>query len=145
METLLEKIKNAINNDYLIYDIYFDKSKEILTILIENKNLEELITIDDCTKVSNIVNEILDQNDDQIKYLDVSSVGIKKPLRTIDHFANYIGDEIFIKLKKNSKTKLQSEINIIQDVKDNQVLIDGHLINLNEIKEANLINKEFND
>ena len=61
---------------------------------------EEGINLEDCEKVSNEINEILDQAD-YIKeqyFLEVSSPGIERILRKDKHLKQNIGKEVEVKL-----------------------------------------------
>jgi len=57
---------------------------------------ERGISVEDCAKISRIAGDLLDVADlIQVPYhLEVSSPGIDRPLRKLDHFQKYIGDII---------------------------------------------------
>ena len=58
------------------------------------------ITVDDCERVSRAVSELLDAEDPVPgQYtLEVSSPGLDRPLRTPEHFAPYVGADVFVEL-----------------------------------------------
>ena len=58
------------------------------------------ITVDDCERVSRAVSELLDAADPVPgQYaLEVSSPGLDRPLRTPEHFAPYVGADVFVEL-----------------------------------------------
>ena len=58
------------------------------------------ITVDDCERVSRAVSELLDAADPVPgQYaLEVSSPGLDRPLRTPEHFAPYVGRNVFVEL-----------------------------------------------
>jgi len=58
------------------------------------------ITVDDCERVSRAVSELLDAEDPvPWQYtLEVSSPGLDRPLRTPEHFAPYVGRNVFVEL-----------------------------------------------
>ena len=107
MTKLEEKIENLLkpiieNLGYNLFDvIYVKEAKDYyLRIFIDN---EKGISIDDCEKVSNAINDILDEKD-YIKeqyFLEVSSAGLERVLRKDEHLKSNIGNEIEIKLFKN--------------------------------------------
>jgi len=104
VETLVkDKIENL---GYSIYDIEYVKegSDYYLRIYIDN---EKGIDLDDCEKVSNEINDILDTVDIKEQYyLEVSSPGIERKIRKEKHLAQNIGNKIEIKLfKKDAKGK----------------------------------------
>ena len=75
-----------------------------LRIFIDN---DKGISLDDCEKVSNEINEILDKAD-YIKeqyYLEVSSPGIERVLRKDKHLEQNIGEQINIKLFKKDENE----------------------------------------
>ena len=95
-ELLEDKIKNL---GYELYDVeYVKEGKEYyLRIYIDNENG---INLEDCEKVSNEINEDLDQ-EDLIKeqyFLEVSSPGVERILRKDKHLQANIGNKVQIKL-----------------------------------------------
>jgi len=107
IENLLE---NEVNNlGYDLYDVeYIKEGKEyFLRIYIDSENG---ISLEDCEKVSNGINELLDKAD-YIKeqyFLEVSSPGVERILRKEKHFNENINKKIVIKLFKpiNGKKEL---------------------------------------
>lgn len=86
---------------YELYDIEYVKEGQnyFLRVYIDNQNG---INLEDCEKVSNGINDILDEAN-YIKeqyFLEVSSPGIERILRKDKHLEKYIGTEIEVKLFK---------------------------------------------
>lgn len=108
IEEKVEKlIKSKIENiGYEIYDIEYVKEGTNYYLRIYIDKEERGINIEDCEKVSNEINETLEQAD-YIKeqyYLEVSSPGIERIIRKNEHLEKNIGKTIQIKLfKKNEK------------------------------------------
>lgn len=107
-EKVEELLKDKIENiGYELYDVEYIKEgpNYYLRIYIDN---EKGIDLNDCEKVSNEINETLDQADyikDQY-YLEVSSPGIERILRKEKHLEKNIGKQVEIKLyKKDNKGK----------------------------------------
>ena len=75
------------------------------------------ITIDDCQAVSERMSDILDKQDpiQQSYYLEVSSPGLDRPLKTERDFVKYKGEEV--------------EVKLFQPI-DGQKLFEGELIGL---------------
>lgn len=106
MANIEEKTEKLINETviklgYELYDIeYVKEGKDyFLRIYIDSKNG---IDLNDCEKVSNSINEILDK-EDYIKeqyFLEVSSPGIERVLRKEKHLKDNIENEIQVKLFK---------------------------------------------
>lgn len=113
VENLLEK---EINNlGYELYDVEYAKEGKdyFLRIYIDNENG---IDLNDCEKISNLVNDILDEAD-YIKeqyFLEVSSPGIERILRKNKHFKQNLNNKVEIKLFKPINGKKE----IIGNLKD---------------------------
>ena len=93
-------------NDHKIYRIYITS--------------EEPVTLDKCTEVTKIISPILDLEPPVSGeyFLEVSSPGIDRQLKSIDHFKHSVGDLVKIKLSDGSKLKAK-----ILGVEDNTVTL----------------------
>src|SRR5699024_107869 len=58
------------------------------------------VDLDDCTRVSEKASEQLDKYDpiQAAYFLEVSSPGAEKPLKTIDDFQRHIGENVYVSL-----------------------------------------------
>lgn len=112
MAKIEEKIEQLVKNPieklgYSLYDVEYVKEgpEYYLRIYIDK---ESGIDLNDCEKVSNEINEILDKAD-YIKeqyYLEVSSPGIERKLRKDKHLEQNISKNVEIKLfKKDNNGK----------------------------------------
>ena len=102
VESLLKEKIEAIG--YELYDVEYSKEGKnyFLRIFIDKP---EGIDLNDCEKVNNEIDEILDEAD-YIKeqyFLEVSSPGIERIIRKEKHLKKYIGHENNIKLFKKDK------------------------------------------
>jgi ribosome maturation factor RimP len=59
----------------------------------------DLVTVDDCEKVTRQLQYALETVDADYARLEVSSPGVDRPLKTPDHFARFVGEEVAITLK----------------------------------------------
>ena len=59
----------------------------------------ELITVDDCEKVTRQLQYVLEVEGLEYSRLEVSSPGLDRPLRNAAHYARFAGQEIDITLK----------------------------------------------
>ena len=107
-EKVEQLVKDPIENiGYSLYDVEYVKEgpEYYLRIYIDK---ESGIDLNDCEKVSNEINEILDKAD-YIKeqyYLEVSSPGIERKLRKDKHLEQNISKNVEIKLfKKDNNGK----------------------------------------
>ena len=113
VETLIASKINDLG--YELYDVEYAKEGKdyYLRIFIDKPNG---IDLNDCEKVSDGINEILDEAD-YIKeqyFLEVSSPGIERVLRKEKHFENNIGNLVEVKLFKS----IDKEKKIIGNLKE---------------------------
>ncbi len=84
---------------YELYDVeYIKEGKEYhLCIYIEKNGIMEIA---DCEKVNNAIEPILDDVDliKEQYFLEVSSSGLEKKLRKLEHYEKQIGNKIEVKL-----------------------------------------------
>lgn len=121
IEKLLEK--TITNLGYELYDVRYEKEGKnyYLRIIIDKP---EGIDINDCEKVNNEINEILDEADyikDQY-FLEVSSPGVERVLRKEKHFMKQLGKEISIKLFK-PVNKQKELIGTLEEYNSNNILL----------------------
>ncbi len=99
-ETVREAITPTVTDlGYTIWDIVYSKigADYHLEITIDSENG---INIDDCEKVHRAIDPILDECDpiEGFYYLEVSSPGIERELRTREHIEWSIGERVEAKL-----------------------------------------------
>ena len=143
VSSLIEPIIENIG--YSLYDLlYVKEGKDFyLRVVIEKA---EGIDINDCEKVNDAINDILDEADyikDQY-FLEVSSPGVERVLRKDKHFEAQIGNEIYLKLFKSVNGL--KEIQGILEAFDGGVLtlnLDGDLIKI-ENKDIAVARTVFN-
>lgn len=145
VKSLVEKTINDLG--YRLYDVIYSKEgkENHLRIFIDN---DKGISLDDCETVNNAITDMLDDAD-YIKeqyFLEISSPGIERLIRTDEHLKENIGNEIVVKLfegingEKEVKGVLESfddEIINLDDKENNKLI----MINRNNIA---LIKKYFN-
>lgn len=107
VESLLKEKIEAIG--YELYDVEYSKEGKnyFLRIFIDKP---EGIDLNDCEKVNNEIDEILDEAD-YIKeqyFLEVSSPGIERIIRKEKHLKKYIGHEIILSYLKKIKTETKN-------------------------------------
>lgn len=112
VETLIKPTIEKIGYD--LYDVEYAKEGKnyFLRVFIDKP---EGIDLEDCEKVNDSINDLLDEAD-YIKeqyFLEVSSPGIERVLRKDKHIAQNIGKEIQVKLFKkdeNGKKEYQGTL-----------------------------------
>ena len=109
MSKVEEKVENLIKKKiedlgYSLYDVEYSKEGKdyYLNIYIDKENG---IDLNDCEKVNNEINPILDKEDivKEKYFLVVSSPGIERILRKDRHLEENIGEEVNIKLFKKDE------------------------------------------
>lgn len=95
-----EVIEPTVNGlGYKIWDVTYQKlgADYHLEITIDSENG---INIDDCEKVHRAIDPILDEYDfiEGFYYLEVSSPGIERELRTEEHIRASVGQRVEVKL-----------------------------------------------
>lgn len=122
VEQLIEKTINELG--YELYDIeYAKEGKDYFLRIFIDKN--EGIDLNDCEKVNDAVNPILDAAD-YIKeqyFLEISSPGIERTLRKDKHLKQNIGEKVEIKLFKPIN-KQKNIIGILKDYNAEQIEIE---------------------
>lgn len=123
-----EKIKNDL--EQIIESLGFELA-DISTPIVGGRLVVKVfifsdngVTLDDCAVVSRNISEILDK-DDPIsgRYtLEVSSLGLGRPLITVRDFERRIGEKVRITYKENEKSKVVE--GILLDCKDNFIRLD---------------------
>ncbi len=99
-ETVREAVEPTITGlGYDIWDITYSKvgADYHLEITIDSK---DGINIEDCERVHRAIDPILDECDpiEGFYYLDVSSPGVERELRTEEHIARSVGEKVRAKL-----------------------------------------------
>ena len=123
VESLIkEKIENL---GYELYDVEYVKEAKnfFLRVYIQSSNG---ISLEDCEKVSNEINEPLDKANiiSEAYFLEVSSTGVEKVLRKDKHLEANIGEKVEIKLFKKDDKRNKNYIGILKSFNDLQIQIE---------------------
>ena len=120
-ETVREAVEPTITGlGYDIWDITYSKigADYHLEITID---CEAGINIEDCEKVHRAIDPILDECDpiEGFYYLDVSSPGVERELRTEEHIRRSVGERVRAKLfvAKEGKKTITGTLSAFQDGK----------------------------
>ena len=123
VETLIkEKIENL---GYDLYDVEYAKEAKnyFLRIYIDSENG---ISLEDCEKVSNEINDPLDKSNivTEAYFLEVSSPGVEKVLRKDKHLQANIGEEVEVKLFKKDENGNKSYIGNLKSFNEREIVIE---------------------
>lgn len=113
---------------YNLYDVEYSKEGKnyFLRIFIDK---EAGIDLNDCEKVNNEINDLLDTAD-YIKeqyFLEVSSPGIERILRKDIHLKQNIGEEIEISLFKKDENGNKNYVGILKDFTEEEIVIENNI------------------
>ena len=125
-DTVREAIEPAVNElGYRIWDILYSKvgADYHLEVTIDS---DAGINIDDCEKVHRRIDPILDEVDpiEGFYYLEVSSPGIERELRTDAHILASIGQKVEAKLF-TAKDGKKTYVGILREFREDGITIDG--------------------
>lgn len=144
MTSLEKKIEDLVkpiieNLGYKVYDVMYQKEGKdnYLRIFIDK---ESGIDLNDCEKVNDSINDILDEKD-YIKaqyYLEISSPGLERNLRRDEQFLESIGKKVEVHLY-NSVNKSKVITGILNEFSENDILIDDIKIDKSNIASAKTI------
>ena len=102
------------------------------------------VSLEDCERVSHEISTLLDVSDviAQAYTLEVSSPGLNRPLRSIDHFRRFIGQEAKVKLKRGIDGRRNFTGKIVQVEEPDNVIIEASgtcfKLPLSDLDKANL-------
>lgn len=126
VESLIkEKIENI---GYDLYDVEYSKEGKNYFLRIFIDKLEG-IDLNDCEKVNDEINELLDEAN-YIKeqyFLEVSSPGIERVLRKDKHLEKNIGKEVNIKLFKKDENGKKEYQGILKGFNENTIIIENDI------------------
>lgn len=145
MASIESKIENLIQKKveeigYDLYDIEYVKEGKnyFLRVYIDN---EKGISLEDCEKVSNEINPLLDEANiiTEQYFLEVSSPGIERVLRKDKHLEKNIGKEIEIKLFKKDEKGNKIYTGILNDFNEEKIKIEEEEIPRKDIAQIKTI------
>ena len=124
-DAVRELIEPTVNDlGYMIWDVLYSKigADYHLEITIDK---EGGIDIDDCEKVHRAIDPIIDEADpiEDFYYLEVSSPGLERELRTDDHINACLGEAVEAKLFAAHEGR-KSVVGILESYEDRNVTID---------------------
>jgi ribosome maturation factor RimP len=131
-DTVREAIEPTVSElGYSIWDITYQKvgADYHLEITIDSK---DGINIEDCEKVHRAIDPILDEIDpiEGFYYLDVSSPGLEREIRTDEHIAAMVGAKVEAKLYAARDGK--------KSIIGSLVGLDGDLVVINDGEDVKL-------
>ena len=130
MASIEEKVTKLVEpiiekSGYELYDVEYAKEGKnyFLRIFIDS---EKGIDLNDCEKVNDAVNDILDK-ENYIKeqyFLEISSPGIERVLRKDKHLEQNIGKDINVKLFKKDENSAKEYLGTLKEFNQNEIIIE---------------------
>ena len=137
LETLIEKLVTQLG--YELVDFETVNGGQILRIFIDKG---DLIDIEDCTKVSNHVNNVLSvETDYDYERLEVSSPGLDRVIKKLNDFDRFKGQKVKIKTRFAIENRKNFK-GILSGTKSESIMIEvdneSFLIEFDNIDKARL-------
>ena len=133
MASIEEKVTKLVepiieNLGYELYDVEYAKEGKnyFLRIFIDN---EKGIDLNDCEKVNDAVNDILDK-ENYIKeqyFLEISSPGIERVLRKDKHLEKNIGEDVNVKLFKKDENGKKEYQGILKQYNEEKIELEEEI------------------
>ena len=151
MSKIEEKVESLIkdkieNIGYELYDVeYVKEGKDYyLRIFIDSPNG---IDLNDCEKVNNEINDLLDEADyiKETYFLEVSSPGVERVLKKDKHLEANIGTEVNVKLFKKDDLGKKEYKGILKNFDKEKIIlkVEGKNIDI-ERKNISQIKTVYN-
>jgi len=141
LQALIEPNVVALGYEFVGIEYLIQGKHSLLRIYIDSGNG---ITLDDCTQVSHQISGLLDV-EDVIKgqfNLEVSSPGLDRPLFTLEHFQQYVGKEIKVRLSMSVENR-RKFVGRLCAVNGNDIVLNVENaeihVNYDNIEKANLV------
>jgi ribosome maturation factor RimP len=130
-----EIVKQIVeDNGFRLYDIEIteEQGHKYYRIYIQ-KSDGSSVNLDECAEINRIISPIFDVEDpiNESYFLEVSSPGVERPLKKLEHFQNSIGEKVKVTMKDGSKI-----IGKLQDVTDEKINVKNKIIPFSNIKKA---------
>lgn len=154
LETLLKPVVEDLGCELWACEYIFQGKHSVLRIYIDKP---EGIHIEDCERVSREVSVLLDVQSpitDALKNytLEVSSPGLDRPLLKEEHFREYTGHHILVKLRNPVDKRRKLTGKLVKVCDDGMIVLEEHdgkknsqpvsqMILMADIVKANIIDK----
>jgi len=130
-----QMIKEIVeDNGFKLYDIEISEENgyKYYRIFIQKPD-NNSVNLDECAEINRIISPIFDVEEpmSEAYFLEVSSPGIERPLKTTENFKNSIGEKVKITMTDGSKI-----IGKLQDVTDEKINVKNKIIPFSNIKKA---------
>ncbi|MCJ8342293.1 MAG: ribosome maturation factor RimP [Cetobacterium sp.] len=152
LETTLPKLEKIVvpaveEFGLSLVDLEFVQEGGYLYVRVYVEKEDGDITLEDCAKLSQKIDEPVDMLIDHKFFLEVSSPGVERPLKKEKDFVRFSGEKIQVSLKRKLNDK-KNFTGILEKFENDTVYlnVDSEVVEipLKEIRKANIV-FEFNE
>lgn len=152
LETTLPKLEKIVvpaveEFGLSLVDLEFVQEGGYLYVRVYVEKEDGDITLEDCAKLSQKIDEPVDMLIDHKFFLEVSSPGVERPLKKEKDFVRFSGEKIQVSLKRKLNDK-KNFTGILEKFENDTVClnVDSEVVEipLKEIRKANIV-FEFNE
>lgn len=97
LHSLIEK--TVVGLGFELVDLEQSPKGRLIRVFIDQPARERGVDVEDCATVSNQLSRLFLVENVDYDRLEVSSPGLDRPLRTIGHFARFVGREVQLKTR----------------------------------------------
>ena len=140
-DAIARPVVEALGYDLVDTDFIREGPNQILRYYIDKRGG---IGIDDCETVSRAVDPLLDEQFSYQKayYLEVSSPGLTRPLKTASDFDRYVGETVEVSLYRRIDGHKQFDAEMLGSTDDGfRLLVDGREISFSSADVAKVVRK----
>lgn len=122
---LLERPVDALGFELVDLDVYMGR-RGLLRVYIDRKaGSDEGVTLSDCELVSGQLSAFLDVEDPLpgSYVLEISSPGLDRRLRTLEHFERFVGQEIKVELHRANEGRKRLR-GLLTGIDEQKILLD---------------------
>lgn len=143
LERIIEIVSPHVKNMNLeLVDVEYLQEGGYWYVRIFIENLNGDIGIDECEKLTRLVEDKIDDLIDKRFFLEVSSPGLERPLKKIEDYIRFKNSKIFLSLHKKIGDNKNFE-GILKDVIDDNIIVNIDGIDMKfefkSIRKANLV------
>jgi ribosome maturation factor RimP len=142
-DTLVGLLRPVVEGlGYELWELEYSASRGhgLLRIYVDSSHG---VTLHDCEVVSVAISERLDADDPIPGHytLEVSSPGLERPLRLAEHFARFVGEDVFVELSQPIANRRRFKGKLVSAARQSiEVEVDGvqHQLPIALIRKAHL-------
>ncbi|MBZ4682979.1 MAG: ribosome maturation factor rimP [Fusobacteriales bacterium] len=142
IEKIVEPYLKDLDIELVDVEYLQDGASWYVRVYIEKSNYEENITLEDCAKVSGLIEDDIDKLIEEKYYLEVSSPGLERPLKKLKDYERFVGEKIKVLLKHKIEDK-RNYTGVLENVNGETLFlnVDGKKLEIpfNEVKKGNLV------